>query len=618
MSLLDAINATNASLYPEGSSAFEETIELCKKQFVEQSEDVKALQEFFGILGNLYVDCGRIEEAIVAYKAGLVVADCMEESDGRNSRNQMVLYLANAHRLQAIKKMGKDAQEERKLAESYYTKTSIRNENGSILKGIMYGSFLCEEDRFEEAVAVLERVTETGDTLWNMNTITSYSKRFVHDQAIQEYMEAHGDLVTVMGNVAYNTLVRAYVGIGKRKEAVRAYEKLSRNGKEVRPPFSINKTPCLPYLLTSCQKMLLSLCKEQSDLAFEDFDFPLSTVNVARVYYALGEYELTLESCKGANRLNETTQGEMDRAPESLQRDLLSLRLAGNALVMLERGNESHSYFIPFLKLLQRQYDILSKPFEKQQIVLSQYSFAQPFYVYRSLGMLLTEDGKTDIVLECYQYCLGLDPDYSCDQNLAATVAELYETKALMEGKDDKGIYQKWMDKAEECFQKLLHKTTRLTPFVEGMYAALLSRIQRYDEAIFHFEQAVKGIDTVISFSQFDIPLVGVHLAHEIQTRGKICLPLKLFTYNQMALTYFKMGEFDKAQESAHRMEENVSHGDLSQPHVALIRSFLGYTYMEIGNEDKALEIFVEVLEVTPDNVPVNHALQSCRIFRDE
>lgn len=615
--LLDAINATNASRHPEGSSAFEETIELCKQQFVEQSEDLKELRVFFAHLGTLYVNCGRTEEAIVVYKAGLAVADYLEESDASNSRELMEWQLANTHRLQAMRKKGKGAQVERKLAESYYIHTSIRNENGSILKGIMYGSFLCEEDRFDEAIAVLERVTETGDTLWDKNIIISYSKRFVHDQAIQEYMESHGNLLTVMGCVAYNTLVRAYVGVGRRKEAVGAYEKLSSNGKEVRP-FTVNKTPCLPYLLTSCQKMLVSLCEEQSDLTFEDFDFPLSTVNVARIYYALGEYEPALESCKKSIRLTETTKSEKDKACDSLQGDLLSLRLAGNALVMLERGDESYSYFTPFLKLLEHQVEFLSKPFEEQQIVLSQYSFAQPFYVYRSLGMLLTGEGKADVVLECYQYCLSLDPDYNCDQNLAGTVAELYETKALTEGKDDKVIYQKWMYKAEECFQKLLDKTTQLTPFVEASYAALLSRTQRYDEAISHFKQAVQGTNTGISFSQVDIPLIGVCLAREIQVRGEVCLPLKLFIYNEMTLTYFKMGEIDKAQESAHRMEEYASHGYPSQPDVALIRSFLGYTYMEIGNENKAVEIFMEVLVATPDNVPVKHALQSCRIFRDK
>lgn len=103
LALLDAMTATKEATTHQEYNPFRETLELCKHQYLKQRDDLKELQEFFGNLGNHYVDCGRTEEAIVSYETGLTVAECIEHSDANNTRGQMLLYLANAHRLQAIK-----------------------------------------------------------------------------------------------------------------------------------------------------------------------------------------------------------------------------------------------------------------------------------------------------------------------------------------------------------------------------------------------------------------------------------------------------------------------------------------------------------------------------------
>lgn len=480
----------------------------------------------------------------------------------------------------------------------------------------MYADFLCDEGRFNEAVSVLVNLTKAGNRLWDKYCITSYSKRALFGRGVQKYMESHGKLVTPIGNLAYSGLVRAYVGMGTKKEAVAAYEKLSSSGKDLRhTPFG-NRPPLLPYLLSSCQKGLLSLVEDQSYLQFNDSDFPLSEGNLAKVFYELGEYELTLSCCQKARTLTEPSQSKDTEAMDLFQSELSSLRLTGNALVMLGRENESYSYFFSFLKSLQRQEKILDKPFHEAKVFLGQYSFARLYYIYRSLGLLLAGQGNIDSAIECCKYCLELDPDYNCDQNIVGTLAELYQTKAFS-ASEDKATYRKWMDTAQECFDGVISRNIKLTPFVEAAFASFLSRTERPKDSIVHFEQLLDGADSVISFSVLDKPLVGAYLEREIQARGQLELPLKIDVYNQLAMAYLKCNELENAQESARRMEEYAA-GFESSPHYPVVLSVLGYTYKEIGNERKAVKIFNAVLKMCPDHAPVKLALANCRTGEKE
>jgi pentatricopeptide repeat protein len=114
-----------------------------------------------------------------------------------------------------------------------------------------------------------------------------------------------------------------------------------------------------------------------------------------------------------------------------------------------------------------------------------------------------------------------------------------------------------------------------------------------------------------ISLSEVDLPLFGVQIAREIQARVEVYLPLKIHVYHQMVRAYFKCGKVEKARESLLQMEEYVKNF-ASSLHYPIIRSMLGYTYKETGNERKAMEILKMVLETEPDNVPVKLALEEC------
>ena len=608
--LLDAITATKAAVASKECCPFRQTLDLCKQLLLEQDIPFIKLQNFFGSLGNLFVDCGRTNDAIVVYEAGLGVAECMENTNEKNSRQQFLLYIAGAYRLQSMKSTGKVAADERRLAESYYL-TAQMIKDGSFATDLIYAYFLFEQGRLENAIHVLEQMTEEGERLWDEQIIISYHKSRLFGPGVQKYIESNGQLLAPIGNLAYSLLVRAYVAMGMKKKAVRAFEKFSTNGKDVRPLFD-SRPPSLPYLLSVCQKSLQSLIGDGFPLQLDDSEYPLSVENLARMYYELSEFELTLEYCNKAMMTTGSISSKESEQLDWVQRQLLLLRLAGNAVLMLERKNESYHYFNTFLKLLQYQTSILDLQFEEQHAILGQFFFANRYYVYRSLGMLLVGRGNIDGAISCYEYCLDLDRGYNCDQNLVGTLAELYQTKAFTTGKDDKVTHLRWMKKAQQCFDELIRRNTELTPFVEETFASFLFRTEQLQKAVFHFEHVLGGTEnTLISFANEDKPLLSEYLQHEIEARSPLQLPLKIYVYNQAALTYWRLGKEDNVRETVVRMEEHVSHFR-SSPHFPLILSALGYTYQQIGNKRKAAEIYTAVLEITPSHPPVKLALESC------
>jgi tetratricopeptide (TPR) repeat protein len=210
-----------------------------------------------------------------------------------------------------------------------------------------------------------------------------------------------------------------------------------------------------------------------------------------------------------------------------------------------------------------------------------------------------------------------LDEDFSFGQDVVATLAELYQVKALTTRSDDKyhtrsGSYTKWMNTAQACFEKLRQKTTKLTPFLERAVGSFLCRQERFIEAIPHFKNVLEDNDeTVISFSGEDKPLVSVYLEREIEARGEIDLPLKIFVYYEVVCAYLKLNEVQNAQESVLQMEKHVALFE-SDPDYPLILSVLGYTHKEIENRERAVEIFVSVLEINPGHAPVTVALETC------
>ena len=616
VALLDAITAINPSTPQVEFSQFRHTLELCKRQFVEQDVDLKELQYFLGGLGNMYVDCGRTQEAVVVYETGLAFAECIDSL--QESRKQMLLYLTGAHTLQAIKDAGKGTDEERRLAEGYYQSAVTAEDQVS---HIMHANTLLREGRFKDAVRVLDQATGIGEELWHKFIIISYSKRLLYGAVVQQYIDSNGQLLTSRGNLVYSMLVQAYVAMGMKKAAVNAYEILSTSGGNVKTGFE-ERAPWLPSLLGSCQKCLVSLIEDKRDLHIDDSDLPLAEEQLGNVYHKLGEYELALHYCNKA-RMSTKSPPAIPRNESELfdriQRELLTLHLAGNALVMLGRGNESYSYFIQFLQVLHIQTKILDQAFDKANSILAEYSFADVYYLYRALGIVLLGRAKIDGAVECYEYCLRLDQDCKNGQDLVATLAELYQSRAFTDGKDNKSTYQKWMKKALDCYERLLGKGMELNPFVEGTFGSLLSRMERFQEAASRFEHVLStSDDTLISFSDVDKPLLMEQLRREIEARGSMVLPLKVYVYSQAALTYLRSGEIEKAQESARRMEEYTSGFGPNTPNISLILSVLGYTHNELGNKSKAAKLFNDVLKMEPGHGPVTIALESCTTCKEE
>ncbi len=162
--------------------------------------------------------------------------------------------------------------------------------------------------------------------------------------------------------------------------------------------------------------------------------------------------------------------------------------------------------------------------------------------------------------------------------------------------------------------KKLFQKTEKLTPFVELTFGSLLSRLERYNEAVEHFDNAFKkaNFKSSIISTNVDKPLADAYLRHEMEVRsGSITIPLKVQALYDLILTYMKLNEMGKVQEVAFLLESYVKRYEFT-PMYLLALSMVGYAHRLIGNKEKAAEIFVSVLEIIPGHPPVTEALESC------
>jgi tetratricopeptide (TPR) repeat protein len=603
--LLDAFTATKKVKNESEITSFYQTVQFCKEKFQEKTSHVEELLTFLQTLASYYVECERTEEAIVVYEIMLPVTECMGSSIGeRYGHSQILLSLGNCHQRQALKRTGKGTIEERRLAEKCYQMKLETNEPATLLRKVKYLEMLTAENRLEEASGIITQIFEVGDKIWDMMVIFPYSSR---DPCAQSYLSDHGEVVTNVGCFVYCTLLRVFLQMGKKKEAVETCEELSKQGRDV--GFLFKRPSFMPYLLAYCHKMLVSSLEKKDNLHFQDSDFPLSDKNVAQVYYEMGEYEVALEYCKKALSSVGSSLSALPQDMDLVQMKLDCLRLSGNALVLLGKGN----YYISFLELLEAHDGILKKSFEDQQIILGKYDFADLYFVYRSLGILLCRAGHIDGAIKVYEYCTKtLNADYQYGHGLVATLGELYQTKAFATLDDDETTHSMWMNKAKTCFENYFQTEDNPDPFVETAFGALLYRLEEHHKAIFHLENVIQRNDkTIVQFNREDIPLVGVHLAREIEARKEIVLPLNIYARLVAASLYRKLNKTDKAEQVVCKME-NLCSGLKSDPNYPLILSVLGYAHKDIGNDDKAAEIFRSVLDVQPGHIPVTIALQNC------
>ena len=584
---------------------------MCKETALKQHNSLENAYQFLKALIIIYSNLGRTQKAIVVAEIALGVTDLMLDDNDNNktgNRCELQLVLAQLHQ-QNASNLPFDADEEFSLAEQHYLCDRGGEEDLALQKQLSYANFLCERKRFTEAGAVLEEVRKLGELLWNQYIYIYYFSRAFYGAGVARSVQIDGELFTTVGHVLYNLMVRAYVGMKSKKEAVEMCESLtSVNLPDVHEVKYGNRPSCKPFLLEDCHRELLSLLSEEDRNQFQNCDFPLSSANLVKLYYMLGEYVMAVKYFP-----------EDVVSLEMLEMKISCLRSAGNELVDLNRGDESLSYFEQFLAMLQADKGFLDKSFHEQCEILQTYSFANPYYVFRSLGSMHSERENIDAAIQCYERCIELDEDFTCDQDIVPTLSELYQLKAFALDLETKDAWTVYMDIAFKLFQKLLQKTAKMTTFVEQRFASLLSKLGRYEEAAEHFINVIERKDDIsfFSFGNVDKPLVDVYLRGEIEAHGgSIIMPEKVLTVYELISTYVKMNETEEAEKVALVLDSltKLTMTDSLTEKNLVDRQMAGYAYMLIGNKEKAAEIFVSVLEKIPGHPPVTTALESCRM----
>ncbi|CAB4005985.1 tetratricopeptide repeat 28-like, partial [Paramuricea clavata] len=581
----------------ESRSPFQQALDMCKDVLVEHGNDLNNIYEFLKTLASLYMGLGRTEEAIVVAETGLEICHLMGDNnvtDRINIRGRMLLYLAQMHQLNSTNSAF-DRNKELNLAERYYL--TDQDSEFVLQKNLSYANFLCGQKRFAEADAVLQDMSNLGKELSDKSVYCAYFSRVFYGLGIQKSVQVDGELLSTVEHCMYSTMVRVFVGLGKRREAVAACEKLTANPVVVHDSIHGKRPSSIPYLIEACHRELLSLLSDEDQKQLQNCEFPLSPANIFKLYYMLNQYSLALKYYT-----NET------QSPDLIEMKITCLRLAGNELVEMDRGKESLSYFTQFLAMLQTKEGFLDKPFHVQCATFAGYSSANQYYIFRSLGRIMgRERGNLDGAIQCYERCLELDEDLILDQSLVAVLAGLYQSKALTVDIENQDSCKRQMNRALDLFQKLFQKTAELTPFVEYSFGSLLLKLERYHEAVEHFENVIKWASNivVVNCTDVDKPLFDVYLRCEIEVRGSIDIPLRVQASYELILTYMKLNEMGKAQEVALRLEDYV---DIFKriPDTSLFSLFLsivGYANKLIGNIEKAAEIFVSALEIIPGHL---------------
>ena len=605
--LLQAITVAKSSTDNKYPSQFQQAIDMCKKTSVKQGHTINSVYEFLSSLVKLYRSLGQAEETVVVAKTALGIIELMHNSnvgDKMISRSKMQLYLAQIHQLNASN-LAFDAVEEIRLAERYYLTNRDTAEGLALQKDLSYANFLCENKRFAEADEVLRAMSDLGELVWNKYVHFDYFSRVFYGPEIQNSVEVDGELLTTIGSVMYCMMVRVFVGMEKKKEAAATCENLTAVDRlDVHEAMFGKRSSCKPYLVGACHRQLLSfLSRDKDRKLFQNCDLPLSSTNLAKLYFMLDEYVLALKYFP-----NEI------ESPDLLKMKISCLHLAGNELVNLDRGRKSRVYFMPFLEMLQAKEGLLDLPFYNQCEVLERYSFADQYYIFRVLGEMHLRKENIDAAIHSYERCLDLDEDFTRGQDIVATLADLYQSKALTADLENQDSPNGQLDFALKLFEKLLQKADKLTVFAELTFASVLSRLGRYEEAIKHFHNVIKCKDqTVITYLNVDKPLMDAYLRREFEVRGggKFQVPLNIHTLYNLILTYVKLNELEKAQDVALQLENNANFFWLDSI-FPLVLSMAGYAYRLIGNKEKAAKIFGSVLKIIPGHPPIIEALESC------
>jgi tetratricopeptide (TPR) repeat protein len=307
--LLQAIIVTKSSgTSHESSSPFQQAVDMCKDVSIKHGNDLNNVYEFLKTLANLYMGLGRNEEAIVVAETGLEICKLMGDNnvtDRINNRGRMLLYLAQMHQLNSTNSAF-DRDKELTHAERYYLTDRGSAAKFVLQKNLSYANFLCEQKRFADADAVLRDMKNLGKELSGKYVYCAYFSRVFYGPGIQKSVEVDGELLSTVEHCMYSTMVRVFVGMRKKREAVATCKKLAANPVVVHDAIYGKRPSSIPYLIEACHRELLSLLSDEDQKQLQNCEFLLSPANIFKLYYMLNEYTLALKYYT-----NETQSPEM-------------------------------------------------------------------------------------------------------------------------------------------------------------------------------------------------------------------------------------------------------------------------------------------------------------------
>ncbi|CAB3984614.1 PREDICTED: uncharacterized protein LOC109482825 isoform X2 [Paramuricea clavata] len=510
--LLQAITVTKSSgTSHESRSPFQQALDMCKEVSVKHGNDLNNVYEFLKTLANLYMGLGRTEEAIVVAETGLEICDLMGDNnvtDRINNRGRMLLYLAQMHQLNSTNSAF-DRNKELNLAEHYYLSINdyLTDQDSAakfvLQKNLSYANFLCEQKRFAEADAVLQDMNNLGKELSDKSVYCAYFSRVFYGPGIQKSVEVDGELLSTVEHCMYSTMVRVFVGLGKKREAVSACEKLTANPGFVHDAIHGKRPSSIPYLIEACHRELLSLLSDENQKQLQNCEFPLSRANIFKLYYMLNEYTLALKYYT-----NETQSPEMIEMCRTMFRVFVEMgkkreavaaceKLTANPVVVHNAIDRKRPSSIPYLieachrELLSLLSDKDRKRLQNCELPLSPANIFKLYYMLNEYSLALkyyTNETHSPDLIEMKMSCLHL-AGYELVEMDRGDESMLYfmQFLAMLQTKEgflDKPFHVQCATLARYCFANQYYIFRSLGQIMERERGNLDGAIQCYERCL--------------------------------------------------------------------------------------------------------------------------------------
>ncbi|HLC66298.1 MAG TPA: tetratricopeptide repeat protein, partial [Candidatus Nanoarchaeia archaeon] len=210
---------------------------------------------------------------------------------------------------------------------------------------------------------------------------------------------------------------------------------------------------------------------------------------------------------------------------------------------------------------------------------------AKAFY---ELGLSQKAEGKMDEAAVSFKTVLAIDPKY---RQPYSNLAEVY----VGQGKIDEAIV-------------MLHKAIEIKPIAADYYnlGVLLMRQKKYDESAEALRNAIKMAPTRIEFyTTLSAVYAQKQEFHKALKVFDICIkhnPQRFEPYNSLGLLLFKLQKYPEALKcfrQGHDVARAAKHE--SHPDYPKLLINLAETHVKMGEQDKAKEIFEELIQRQPE-----------------